>query len=41
MTKKMNLILAAVALFASAVLYAQTEPAPRGTLDPDTGFVTD
>ncbi len=41
MTKRMNMILAAVALFASAVLYAQTEPAPRGTLDPDTGFVTD
>lgn len=41
MTMKFKMILAAVALFAAAALHAQTEPAPRGTLDPDTGFVTD
>ena len=38
---KTNLILAAVALLSAATLYAQTEAAPSGTLDPDTGFVTD
>ena len=38
---KTNLILAAVALISAASLYAQTESAPSGTLDPDTGFVTD
>lgn len=38
---KTNLILAAVALLAAASLYAQPQPAPSGTLDPDTGVVTD
>ena len=36
-----NLFFAGLALFAAASLYAQPQSAPSGTLDPETGFVTD
>ena len=36
-----KLFFAGLALFAAASLYAQPQSAPSGTLDPETGFVTD
>ena len=38
---KTNRIMVAVALFAATSLFAQPQSAPSGTLDPDSGFVTD